>query len=333
MIRDLRTFGLAEPSNLCSIFGIDDMLIAGIGGQVAGTLLGNSASKKASKIAQETADKNNATAAANKNQLTADFAPFLTRGNTAGENINALLGLPTAASGGGGAYNPAAGTGTPNYAAYVQNNPDLAALFASGTGQARGKSIEQFGQEHWDRYGQGENRSYTPTTVSDQQAQPPSAVTPTTAQSAFDQYENSTGHQFRLQTGSNAIASNKATSGLLKSGSALKALTQYGQDLGTQDFQGYLGNLQTQQGAGLSGANALAGVGTNYVNQVTGNNDSAGTVAANSALTQGANWNQLLNQVGGTLGSLGGSSFGGGSAGAKQVKANVAAADKYGTYT
>lgn len=43
-----------------------------------------------------------------------------------------------------------------NFEAYVDQFGDLSSLFAAGTGQARGKSKAQFGQEHWNRYGQFE---------------------------------------------------------------------------------------------------------------------------------------------------------------------------------
>lgn len=48
------------------------------------------------------------------------------------------------------------------WAGYVQKNPDLAALYASGQGMARGHTIEQFAQLHWGRYGMNENRYYRP---------------------------------------------------------------------------------------------------------------------------------------------------------------------------
>ena len=45
---------------------------------------------------------------------------------------------------------------------YVDRNPDLASLYASGTGMARGRSKAEFGQYHWERYGQGEDRYFRP---------------------------------------------------------------------------------------------------------------------------------------------------------------------------
>jgi hypothetical protein len=104
------------------------------------------------------------------------------------------------------------------------------------------------------------------------------------------------------------------TNGLLRSGSTLKALTKYGQDLGTGDFQTYLGNLQGQQGVGLSGANALAGVGQSYAGAVGANNDSAASATGNAALVGAANTNALMAQLAGAAGAYG-SSYGGSGSG------------------
>lgn len=65
------------------------------------------------------------------------------------------------------AAKPAEGAGGPAYEAvgfegYVQKNADLAQLFASGTGMARGRSMAEFGAYHWERYGQAEDRFYRP---------------------------------------------------------------------------------------------------------------------------------------------------------------------------
>ena len=45
-------------------------------------------------------------------------------------------------------------------AAYVDMNPDLAALYASGAGMAAGRTKAELGAYHWERYGQGESRTY-----------------------------------------------------------------------------------------------------------------------------------------------------------------------------
>jgi hypothetical protein len=48
------------------------------------------------------------------------------------------------------------------FSGYVDKNPDLAALYASGKGMAAGRSKEAFGAYHWERYGQAEGRYFRP---------------------------------------------------------------------------------------------------------------------------------------------------------------------------
>jgi hypothetical protein len=71
---------------------------------------------------------------------------------------------------------------------------------------------------------------------------------------AFQKYLNSSGYKFMLDSGSKAITGNAAARGLLNSGSTLKALTQFGQDLGSTKLDNYLGQLsniaKTSLGAG-----------------------------------------------------------------------------------
>lgn len=76
-------------------------------------------------------------------------------------------------------------------------------------------------------------------------------------QKALKTWADSAGMKFQLQTGSDAISSNKATAGLLKSGGALKALDKFGQDLGSTYEGKYLGYLDSQQQTGLRAADAI----------------------------------------------------------------------------
>ena len=63
---------------------------------------------------------------------------------------------PSGAAGAGAAYEAVGFDG------YVDRNADLASLYAAGTGMARGRSKAEFGQYHWERYGQAEDRFYRP---------------------------------------------------------------------------------------------------------------------------------------------------------------------------
>lgn len=60
------------------------------------------------------------------------------------------------------------------------------------------------------------------------------------------------GYDFRLKSGSNAIMGNAAASGMLGSGDTLRALTQYGQDMGSQEY-GNAFNRYLQKGQLLQG--------------------------------------------------------------------------------
>lgn len=85
------------------------------------------------------------------------------------------------------------------------------------------------------------------------------------AQNAFQQFQGSTGFQSQLAAGSQAITGNQAASGLLQSGSTLKRLNTFGQDLAQTGFSNFLGQLGGVANRGLAGAqgaaSALTGTG------------------------------------------------------------------------
>jgi hypothetical protein len=135
------------------------------------------------------------------------------------------------------------------------------------------------------------------------------------ALSAFDKYRQSTGYNFRLNQGTDAINSGYAAGGLLQSGAAQKALLRYGQDYGTGAFNDYLGQLGNIRNTGLGAASALAGVGQSFAGQVTTNNNNAADAVANAALLRGTANGQLWQGIAGGIGTLAGSlgsSYGGG---------------------
>lgn len=81
------------------------------------------------------------------------------------------------------------------------------------------------------------------------------------ADAAFKNYLGSSGYNFALDQGMRAITGSKAAGGLLNSGSTLKALTGFGQNLGNQGFNNYLTQLQSLVGNGLQSANTISGAG------------------------------------------------------------------------
>lgn len=82
------------------------------------------------------------------------------------------------------------------------------------------------------------------------------------ASDAFNRYLNSTGYQFQLGQGQNAIVSSAAARGLLNSGATAKALTKYGQNLASTSFDNYLKQLGALSTQGLQGGQLITNAGT-----------------------------------------------------------------------
>lgn len=133
---------------------------------------------------------------------------------------------------------------------------------------------------------------------------------PAAAKKAFGDYLGSTGYNFQVNQGVDAITGNRAANGTLDSGGTLKSVNAYGQNVASTYFQNYLSNLSGVAGSGLSGAAALAGVGENYAGQVSANNNNAANTAANAGLVSASNINSLLANGSNAFGNyLGSSSF------------------------
>lgn len=303
--------------------------IAGItaAATIGGSVLSSSAQKKAanqaSDTAAQTAADNNAVAreiyGSNKGMLN----PYVQRGNAAGNAINSLLGLGGENAGGPqamqlpqqqqglGSFGQGAVTSSNSYGAggfdwreprtdnggFYQNS-----IMGAPVGSAGGFNPVGGGGFGYQNGAQGG------------QAQMGGQEAPQTAEQdynkAFENYRNSTGYQFRVNEGNDSINSGYAASGALRSGAAMKSLANYNQNIASGEFGNYLGYLGNQQGVGLAGASALAGVGQNYANNVTANNNSAGTVAANAALAKGQANANMYGGIASGIGNLVGSSFG-----------------------
>jgi hypothetical protein len=132
---------------------------------------------------------------------------------------------------------------------------------------------------------------------------------------AFTNYLNSTGYNFQLNQGINAINASAAAKGLLQSGGTAKALSQYGQNLASTTFGNYLQQLTNLAGSSQNqaamGQTALAQIGG--AGSMGGGNASAallqgGLSAANSNM---AAYTNLGRAIGGGINFLTSGGFGG----------------------
>jgi hypothetical protein len=271
-------------------------------GGIVSSSASSKAANKAAQVSQDTTAQNNALARDIYAQNTQTLAPFVQQGGAATSYINQLLGIQTPQP----VTQPPPGTmsGTSTGGFVGSTIGRVAGAAPAGT---VGRTGEDFA---WNGYGRDPNVGYvdasynigrTMATPSTGQTGGAPALAPGSAASAFDTYRNGTGYQFRLGEGLRAVTANKALSGLLNSGSAVKSAMRFGDGLAAAEFDNYYNRLAGQQGVGLSAASAQAGVANNYSSQVQGNNSTNATNVGNAAIAKG---NAVSNAVNGITNSL-----------------------------
>lgn len=109
-------------------------------------------------------------------------------------------------------------------------------------------------------------------------------------QNGFKNYLNSTGYNFQMKQGTDAVTGSAAARGLLNSGSTGKALTTFGQGLAANSFNNYLGHLNTLSSGGQTSLGQVATAGTQ--------GGQGAAQATQSGTSSGA------NQLGSALGGL-----------------------------
>lgn len=125
------------------------------------------------------------------------------------------------------------------------------------------------------------------------------ALNPQQAQNAaFDNFRNSTGYQFRLGEGMNALNSGFAGAGTIKSGAAMKEALKYGQNFASNEFGNYLNMLNNQASRGMGAASAQAGVSQSLGNNLANIQMQQGDNLANAALAKSQNTANALNSIG-----------------------------------
>jgi hypothetical protein len=300
-------------------------------GSAASALSGNAASRRAAQTSQQATDSNNALARDIYGQNRQIMSPFVNRGNAAGNQINALLGLGGAPMeqggpamvdmGGFGQFQggqPAGAAygigdsamlsnnmgGGVNWGAYVAGNPDAAAnwnaIRNTSDGAQFGGDVNAFGQFHFNA--DGGQRDLTPFTAGASQVPQQGGQTPQqAATNAFDIFKQSTGFQNRFNSAMDGVSSAFAGAGGFQSGAAMKALQDRAGQVAGDEFANYMNALGAQQAVGAGSASSLAGVGQNFAGTVIGQNSMN---AQNQMSAQLGRQNPLANMLG-TVGGAG----------------------------
>jgi hypothetical protein len=84
----------------------------------------------------------------------------------------------------------------------------------------------------------------------------------------MQQFQADPGYAFRLSEGQKALERSAAARGGLMSGATGKALTRYGQEMGSQEYTNAFNRYQTERQARLNPLQSLAGVGQTSTQQL-----------------------------------------------------------------
>lgn len=288
--------------------GTTAAIIGGAALSAGGSALAASKNKKAINRATDAQTQGNAQSLAEQRRqfdiASNNLNPFIRSGTGANSMINALLGIPMQAENTGGTQGNFVGVNAFNQ----PNAYGGASTFADG-GYSVPNYFDSMGTFATPGYGVG-----APGMMVENQPQAAQADPRKAANDAFEVFRNSTGYQFRVNEGQDAINTGFAARGLLQSGAALRSLEDYRQNTASAEFGNYLGALQGQQNIGFGAASAQAGVGQSFANNVTQLNTANSNALANAAVARANNSNALIGgisgAIGGALGGLGGSSYG-----------------------
>jgi hypothetical protein len=125
-------------------------------------------------------------------------------------------------------------------------------------------------------------------------------------------FQSDPGYAFRMKEGLKSLDQQAAARGGLISGNALRAAQQYGQDLGSQEYQNAYNRYQTNRtnvlnplqsllGQGQSSANTLGSAGQTYASNAGTTMMAAGNARASGYTGSADAWNRALGGAAGTI--------------------------------
>jgi hypothetical protein len=122
----------------------------------------------------------------------------------------------------------------------------------------------------------------------------------------MQQFQADPGYGFRLSEGQKALERSAAARGGLMGGATGKALTRFGQEMGSQEYQNAFNRYQSERQARLNPLQSLAGLGQTAANTLGAQ---AGQFGSNLAETMGAGaqarasgYMGMANAIGGGVG-------------------------------
>jgi len=263
--------------------------VIGGAGAIAGGLIGASGAKSAAKAQSKAAGKAADVSQAQYEQTRKDQMPFLEAGVGALNRLNQLLGIA-----------PEAKLFIPEFdeAEYLRQNPDVAAEVARGNLSS--------GLEHYNKYGIKERRAMPMTAPVANATPQPADFGKYARDFSMNDFQTDPGYAFRMKEGLTALDRQAAARGGLISGGALKAAQQYGQDLGSQEYQNAFNRYQVNRANQLTPLQSMAGQGQTTAQQLgqAGQNyaTNAGNAYGAAGQAQASGYMGVANAISGGIG-------------------------------
>ena len=104
---------------------------------------------------------------------------------------------------------------------------------------------------------------------------------------SMEQFQQDPGYAFRMREGLKALDRSAATRGGLLSGNQLRGVTQFGQDLASQEYTNAFNRYQSERAARLNPLQSLAGMGQSNAATMAQQAGQFGQNMAENALMQG----------------------------------------------
>lgn len=263
---------------------------------VAGGVISASGAKKAANTQLQASRE---AEAANKAALERQIGlqePFRQAGMTAQDEIMYLLGLGDKGSAGGAA----------DWNQYLTANPDvMQAYSAGGVDKSQFPTPQSFAQWHYQNYGQNEGRAVPTAPAREAGGEFGSMAKPF----GMDQFEQDPGYAFRQSEGMKALERSASARGNLLSGSTMKGIQRFGQDLASQEYGNAFNRFQVERAARLNPLQSLMGSGQSAANTMTSAVGNFGQSSANNITNAGvaraSGYIGSGNALAGALGSIG----------------------------
>lgn len=123
------------------------------------------------------------------------------------------------------------------------------------------------------------------------------APTPAGVATPFDMVKATPGYEFRKSEGLKAVERSAASRGLLKSGTALKAVDRFADGLASSEYEALAGRLAGLAGVGQAATGSTAAAGADAAHNISAAYGRSGDASASAYLNTGQAINQGIQNI------------------------------------